>query len=105
MNICRKLISKVRRLLEIDPSPRLKATEHFSRSENINLRTDHRRFESFLRSINRCDSLLDARRLKNDIMGEVRRTRTLLGKVYSHFVIITLAHNGWCQQIMKKKNG
>ena len=50
------------------------------RSEDINLRTDPRRFESFLRSISRCDSLLDARRLKNDIVGEVRRTRALLGK-------------------------
>lgn len=45
----------------------------------ITIRTDVRQFESFLRSINRCSSLLDARRLKNDVMGEIRRTRLLLG--------------------------
>ena len=33
---------------------------------------DARQFESFLRSIGRCASLLDARRLKNDIVGEVQ---------------------------------
>ena len=48
-------------------------------AETITIRTDIRQFESFLRSINRCSSLLDARRLKNDIVGEIRRTRMLLG--------------------------
>jgi len=48
-------------------------------TERITIRTDARQFESFLRSINRCSSLLDARRLKNDITGEIRRTRLLLG--------------------------
>ncbi|KAF8522877.1 PhoX domain-containing protein [Hysterangium stoloniferum] len=76
-----KLISKVRRILETqgpDSKVRSPDSRKVPRSENINLRTDPRRFESFLRSISRCDSLLDARRLKNDIVGEVRRTRTLL---------------------------
>ncbi|KIY50408.1 PhoX domain-containing protein [Fistulina hepatica ATCC 64428] len=73
-----KLINKVRNALEL-PSPRRHG--HFSSSstpENITIRTDARHFESFLRSINRCSSLLDARRLKNDILGEIRRTRLLL---------------------------
>ena len=48
--------------------------------ETITVRTDARHFESFLRSISRTASLLDARRLKNDIVGEIRRTRVLLGK-------------------------
>ncbi|KAF8846095.1 PhoX domain-containing protein [Paxillus ammoniavirescens] len=75
-----KLISKVRNVLEAQ-SPR-----HHHRvsstvtpgGDTITIRTDVRQFESFLRSINRCSSLLDARRLKNDVMGEIRRTRLLL---------------------------
>ncbi|THG97441.1 hypothetical protein EW026_g4562 [Hermanssonia centrifuga] len=47
-------------------------------TDRITVRTDARQFESFLRSINRCSSLLDARRLKNDITGEIRRTRAML---------------------------
>lgn len=46
--------------------------------ERITIRTNPRQFESFLRSISRCSSLLDARRLKNDVVGEIRRTRLLL---------------------------
>lgn len=46
--------------------------------ERITTRTTARQFESFLRSLSRCTSLLDARRLKNDIVGEIRRTRLLL---------------------------
>ncbi|KAH7930927.1 hypothetical protein BV22DRAFT_1027684 [Leucogyrophana mollusca] len=74
-----KLISKVRNVLEAQSPrrhPRLASTN--GPAETITLRTDIRQFESFLRSINRCSSLLDARRLKNDIMGEIRRTRLLL---------------------------
>lgn len=81
----RKLISKVRNILEAQ-SPR-----HKSRmanpvgaptAETITIRTDVRQFESFLRSIERYSSLLDARRLKNDVVGEIRRTRMLLGVLF-----------------------
>lgn len=51
-------------------------------TERITIRTTLRQFESFLRSISRCSSLLDARRLKNDVVGEIRRTRILLGKSF-----------------------
>lgn len=78
----RKLITKVRNVLEAQ-SPRTHQRHTTIPSsgptETITIRTDARQFESFLRSINRCSSLLDARRLKNDIMGEIRRTRVLLG--------------------------
>ncbi|KAK7058470.1 tRNA (guanine-N(7)-)-methyltransferase (tRNA(m7G46)-methyltransferase) [Paramarasmius palmivorus] len=78
-----KLISKVRNVLEAQsPRPhRVSASVSASASrptETITIRTDIKQFESFLRSINRCSSLLDARRLKNDITGEIRRTRMLL---------------------------
>ncbi|KAI0274788.1 PhoX domain-containing protein [Gloeopeniophorella convolvens] len=77
-----RLISKVRNVLEAQlpqPKPRLSTPRSTgSGAEIITLRTDQRQFDSFLRSIDHMSSLLDARRLKNDIMGEIRRTRGLL---------------------------
>ncbi|KAA1468107.1 PhoX domain-containing protein [Dentipellis sp. KUC8613] len=75
-----RLISKVRNVLEAQlPRPQLRpATHRASPTDLITIRTDVRQFESFLRSIGRTSSLLDARRLKNDIVGEIRRTRLLL---------------------------
>ncbi|KAG5638384.1 hypothetical protein H0H81_000280 [Sphagnurus paluster] len=70
----------VRNVLEAQsprPQPRLSAAAPLA-AELITIRTDARQFESFLRSISRCSSLLDARRLKNDVVGEIRRTRILL---------------------------
>ncbi|KAG8219562.1 PhoX domain-containing protein [Butyriboletus roseoflavus] len=74
-----KLISKVRNVLEAQSPRRHHITSTVTPGgDAITIRTDVRQFESFLRSINRCSSLLDARRLKNDVMGEIRRTRLLL---------------------------
>ncbi|KAI6047889.1 PhoX domain-containing protein [Pisolithus marmoratus] len=75
-----KLVSKVRNVLEAQSSWRHRSTPSklTSGGDTITVRTDNRQFQSFLRSINRCSSLLDARRLKNDIMVEIRRTRLLL---------------------------
>ncbi|KAJ8084518.1 tRNA (guanine-N(7)-)-methyltransferase (tRNA(m7G46)-methyltransferase) [Marasmius tenuissimus] len=78
-----KLITKVRNVLEAQ-SPRANRLSTSLPSsgpgttETITIHTDIRQFESFLRSIGRCSSLLDARRLKNDVSGEIRRTRVLL---------------------------
>lgn len=81
MTLCRKLISKVRSVLEAQlPRRHHRIPSAVNpRGDVITIRTDVHQFESFLRSINRCSSLLDARRLKNDVMGEIRRTRLLLG--------------------------
>ncbi|KAJ7269426.1 structural protein MDM1 [Mycena haematopus] len=78
-----KLITKVRNVLEAQsprPQHRMSSVSAATgpTTETITIRTDARQFESFLRSINRCSSLLDARRLKNDVVGEIRRTRILL---------------------------
>ncbi|KAG2350753.1 hypothetical protein BDR05DRAFT_943117 [Suillus weaverae] len=74
-----KLISQVRNVLEAQsPRRHSRLPSTISTGDTITVRTDMRQFESFLRSINRCSSLLDARRLKNDVMGEIRRTRLLL---------------------------
>ena len=45
---------------------------------DITSRTGVHQFEAWLRSISRIDSLLDARRLKNDIANEIRKKRMLL---------------------------
>ena len=83
---CRQLISKVRNVLESQLPRNISRVTPTSRSagytERITIRTTLRQFESFLRSISRCSSLLDARRLKNDVAGEIRRTRILLGSFY-----------------------
>ncbi|KAF7307170.1 hypothetical protein MIND_00510600 [Mycena indigotica] len=77
-----KLITKVRHVLEAQSprSHRLSSAPQTTMpaTETITIRTDIRHFESFLRSISRCSSLLDARRLKNDVVGEIRRTRLSL---------------------------
>ena len=70
------MISQVRQVLE-KGTRRDKASQ--PHSENITFATDTKRFESFLRSIDKTNSLLDARRMRNDIMGEIRRTRLILG--------------------------
>ncbi|KAG8875090.1 Intermediate filament protein [Tulasnella sp. 331] len=82
-----KLISKVRNILDSQLGTSGSARHNRSissslpnihRTEDITSRTGARHFESFVQSINKCNSLLDARRLKNDIIGEIRRTRILL---------------------------
>ena len=71
----RKLISKVRHVLETNTNR--SSTPLIS--ETINLSTDTKHFERFLQSIRRTNSLLDARRMKNDLVAEIRRTRSMLG--------------------------
>jgi len=70
----RKLISRVRDILVAESS-----VAPGTPIERISVRTDTIQFDAFLRSIRRSNSLLDARRLKNDISSEIRKTRLLLG--------------------------
>lgn len=71
-----KLISKVRSILDTESST--VSSVRPGPIESITSRTGIRHFESFLRSIGKTDSLLDARRLKNDVTNEIRKTRMLL---------------------------
>ncbi|EJD54877.1 hypothetical protein AURDEDRAFT_51264 [Auricularia subglabra TFB-10046 SS5] len=68
-----KLISRVRDILVAESTAPTGAP-----IERISARTDAVHFDAFLRSIRRSNSLLDARRLKNDIAGEIRKTRAVL---------------------------
>ncbi|KZV88000.1 hypothetical protein EXIGLDRAFT_651692 [Exidia glandulosa HHB12029] len=68
-----KLISRVRDILVAEST-----APNGAQIERISVRTDAVHFDAFLRSIRRSNSLLDARRLKNDIAGEIRKTRLLL---------------------------
>ncbi|EJU02861.1 hypothetical protein DACRYDRAFT_78765 [Dacryopinax primogenitus] len=83
------LVSRVRHILSLSTSPPGASVSLSSptaqalqpirlRMEDISPRTSGKQFESFLRTVARCDSLLDARRLKNDISSEIRKTRVLL---------------------------
>ena len=80
MFVFRKLISKVRSILDTESTTNRASGPDSGRSktEDINSRTGIRHFEAFLKSIGRTDSLLDARRLKNDITNEIRKTRLTL---------------------------
>ena len=46
-----------------------------AKTEEISARTNPRQFEAFVRGIGKCNSLLDARRLRSDVAGQVRKTR------------------------------
>lgn len=76
----RKLISKVRSILDTESTTASTVRPSGGTTEDITSRTGIRHFESFLKSIGRTDSLLDARRLKNDVTNEIRKTRQLLAK-------------------------
>ncbi|KZT58373.1 hypothetical protein CALCODRAFT_495105 [Calocera cornea HHB12733] len=88
------LISRVRHILSLSTSapgtsvslssPTAQSLQPVRlRMEDISPRTSTKQFESFIRSVARCDSLLDARRLKNDISSEIRKTRVLLASSQS----------------------
>ncbi|KZO94011.1 hypothetical protein CALVIDRAFT_501987 [Calocera viscosa TUFC12733] len=88
------LISRVRHILSLSTSapgssmslssPTAESLQPVRlRMEDISPRTSTKQFESFIRSVARCDSLLDARRLKNDISSEIRKTRVLLASSQS----------------------
>lgn len=50
------------------------------RAEEISASTNIKQFEAFVRGIGRCSSLLDARRLRSDVAGQIRKTRALVGE-------------------------
>ncbi|KAK4705291.1 sorting nexin-25, partial [Phenoliferia sp. Uapishka_3] len=45
------------------------------RTEEISVRTNPKQFETFVRGIGQCNSLLDARRLRSDVASQIRKTR------------------------------
>lgn len=45
------------------------------RFEEISVRTSARQFETFVKGIAKCNNLLDARRLRSDVAGQIRKAR------------------------------
>lgn len=50
------------------------------RTEEISVRTSTKQFESWVRGIGRCGNLADARRLRSDVSGQIRKVRGMLGE-------------------------
>lgn len=55
------------------------------RTEVVTVRTGSRQFDAWLKSIGRCASLQEARRLKSDVSGQIRRAKILTG-TYARFL-------------------
>lgn len=85
-----KMVEKFRQALEQQaaaaPSPRSSAAPietptGLPRSEsNLSAMSTTKDFERFTRSISRCTSLFDARRIRNDLDSHIRRTETTLSE-------------------------
>ncbi|KAK4703178.1 sorting nexin-25, partial [Phenoliferia sp. Uapishka_3] len=57
------------------------------RTEEISVRTNPKQFETFVRGIGKCNSLLDARRLRSDVASQIRKTRSAVeGKSKNDYV-------------------
>lgn len=50
-----------------------------ARTEEVSIRTSARQFEAFLRGIDKCDNLLDAKRLRSDVAGQIRKAKAAVG--------------------------
>lgn len=48
-------------------------------TEEISVKTTPRQFEAFLRGIDKCNSLLDAKRLRSDVAGQIRKAKAAVG--------------------------
>lgn len=65
-------------LLAPSPSPAKRARTHRRTEEVISFRTNAKQFDKFVSGIAKCNSLLDARRLRSDVSGQIRKTRAML---------------------------
>lgn len=52
-----------------------------SSKQGISVKTDTKSFESFVKGIGKVDSLMDLRRLRSDLGGEIRKTKGCLGEL------------------------
>ncbi|ORY72392.1 PXA domain-domain-containing protein [Leucosporidium creatinivorum] len=64
----------------VSPSPSTTSlpplpTKRARRTEEISVRTPTKQFESWVRGIGRCSNLADARRLRSDVSGQIRKVR------------------------------
>lgn len=60
-------------------SPSTTITKRGRRTEEISVRTPTKQFESWVRGIGRCSNLADARRLRSDVSGQIRKVRGMVG--------------------------
>lgn len=72
----REQVAALRAALDRVPQSSVKKQKS---SQEISSATSNKEFESFLRSIKRCTSLVEARRLRNDLLLSIRRARRSSG--------------------------
>lgn len=77
----------------IDPSLGANSALPQSGPDAVHGRQDHHSFDSFLKSIARTNSILEARRLKNDINMQIRKTKAAVGESNDGFLLAYLAHS------------
>lgn len=75
----REALDKQGSALSFPSAPGSSPTKRARKTEEISASTDPKQFEAFVRGIGRCSSLLDARRLRSDVAGQIRKTRALVG--------------------------
>jgi sorting nexin-25 len=59
------------------------------KTDEISATTSNKSFESFVRGIGKCSNLLDARRLRSDVTGQITKNKLLVGKLV---VIVSVVH-------------
>lgn len=69
------MVSELRAALDNVPQAKAKRKSKASKGEEISATTSEKEFEAFLRSIKRCRSLLEAKRLRNDVELSIRRAK------------------------------
>lgn len=84
---CRKMVTQFREALDKQGSTLSPTTignsttiKRARRTEEISATTDPKQFEAWVRGIGRTSSLLDVRRLRSDVTGQIRKTTALIGE-------------------------
>ncbi|KAL7274801.1 tRNA (guanine-N(7)-)-methyltransferase (tRNA(m7G46)-methyltransferase) [Rhizina undulata] len=100
----RKTLRKLRAALDQHATPMSRNNPQFSKQQNPNIplappfkrllpNDDERTFERFIRSIRLCNNLSDARRLRNEIMAQLKRDERMEGR------------EGWAVYIKRLEQG
>lgn len=63
-------------------SPSNTVTRRARKTEEISVKTPSKQFESWVRGIGKCSNLADARRLRSDVSGQIRKVRGKIGEWY-----------------------
>jgi len=77
------MVNRFRAALDANPTITTPTSKTPKRNEDISVNSSTKQFESYLRSLARCSSLIEAKRIRNDIDISLRRARLAGGKLVS----------------------